>query len=322
MNEAFSKAAARIQHTYYTPREFCISLWQFLECIWLCGIIINLWKLYLSTRDFKRYIIRHGVNVTSKEPYHLCLSKIAEGRIPKLQVYLVPGLKIPQQSGFFHPKILLPTGMNLTETQLYYALCHEAEHVRKKDALIKFGTNILKALYWWNPFIYLLSKQIDTTIEFRVDSKFAPESIHTKKEYVNTLMHVAVQAKKLTECGQPQKEDCILLNSLSVPITGGSMKDMEMRLPMIYEQKKPFVPLTAILMALVLTLYASSYLYIFEAYYVSDTAVTEASGRELTPDEMHAVELENGTYDIYWKDIKIDHSDSLEYYPLVPVTNK
>lgn len=322
MNAAFSRAAIEIQQLHHTHYRAEVSVWYLFECIWICGTMIRLLKLCLSNHEFERYIARHGMNVTSKEPYNLYLNKITEGHTPQLQIYLLPGLKTPQQSGIFHPRILLPTDMNFSDTELYYALYHEAEHARRKHTLLKQASNILKALYWWNPFVYRLSRQIDITIELCVDSTFAQKSYHVKKRYVDTLMHVVDQAKRLTESGQPPKGDCRLLNSFSVPIVGGNIQDIEKRLPMIYKQKKIFAPLVVVFISLALVLYSASYSFIFEAFYATDNDVVEINGRELTLDRMYAVESPNGTYDIYWGSTVIDHCDSLEYYPLVPVTEQ
>jgi TonB family protein len=63
--------------------------------------------------------------------------------------------------GVFHPWILLPREHRLWEPELLRAvLLHELAHVRRRDCLIQWLPNIVCAVHWFNPLVWLARSEM------------------------------------------------------------------------------------------------------------------------------------------------------------------
>ena len=89
-------------------------------------------------------------------------------RTTKFQVLLLPSIQAPAIFGLIRPKILMPLA-DYTEEEIYYILKHEMLHYYHHDMPVKILCEMLCAVYWWNPAVYLLRKLIARILEIRVD---------------------------------------------------------------------------------------------------------------------------------------------------------
>lgn len=80
------------------------------------------------------------------------------------------GIASPFLFGLCRPYIVLPTNITFDKDEWSYILKHEITHFYNRDIWIKLISQIVQALYWWNPFIHILNKQIYRLQEVRVDS--------------------------------------------------------------------------------------------------------------------------------------------------------
>ncbi|MDE7283433.1 MAG: M56 family metallopeptidase, partial [Lachnospiraceae bacterium] len=90
------------------------------------------------------------------------------GKSGSFKVLLVPGIKTPAIFGLIHPKILMPE-TDYTEKEIYYILKHEMLHYYQHDMMIKILWETLCSVFWWNPAVFLLKKQITRVLELKVD---------------------------------------------------------------------------------------------------------------------------------------------------------
>lgn len=101
--------------------------------------------------------------------------------------------------GLRKPYILLPD-LDLTKEEWTYVLSHEMSHYYNKDLWIRFLCEMLQALYWWNPFVYIFRKQITKVQELRADAGVMDKLSRLKRlEYTECLIRVA---KQHTDCQQ------------------------------------------------------------------------------------------------------------------------
>jgi len=77
----------------------------------------------------------------------------------------------PMVIGFLKPVILLPAGMltGLTTSQLETVLLHELAHIKRRDFLVNFLQTILETIFFFNPFVWILSNEIRKEREYCCD---------------------------------------------------------------------------------------------------------------------------------------------------------
>lgn len=100
-------------------------------------------------------------------------------------------ISTPVLYGYSCPKIIVPT-VDLTYEEWYFILKHEISHYYNQDLQIKMIVQLLKIVYWWNPFVYLLNTEIDKMLEFRADSVVTKNLCEEEKtKYLDCLLKVA-----------------------------------------------------------------------------------------------------------------------------------
>lgn len=316
-----SKIVSTIIHPYFYLGKIEISVWFCLQCIWVCGTAVSLWKLYHMNQLIRCHVRRYGEDVSAKEPYRSVFRGICSRREAAMPILLVPGLDAPLQDRILRPRILLPKKMVFSEEQLHYIFRHELAHARHHDVLIKLLINLLAAVYWWNPLMHILRRELDIILEIHVDDKVLSSGDRdTRSNYVATLMEVAVQAEALLVAQQISNRQ-VSFN----PMASGGMSDLEGRLAMIYENRKLSRPLILLVLTLTLSLYTLSYAFILEANVRPSSTDFPEGMQEMSPQEinqeLYAVAADGG-YNIYWNGVLMEHTDSLVDYSGIPVTER
>lgn len=143
---------------------FCV--WQLLLIVWGGGTVVFLLRFCGKYRSLLQSYDRL-IKEKDEEVTQILAEIVREGkRMP--EVVRAEAVRVPCCFGVLKQRILLPK-KNYTGEELYYILLHEYSHLKHNDTLIKVLTNILCALYWWNPLVYLLQRDLDQSIEIRCD---------------------------------------------------------------------------------------------------------------------------------------------------------
>lgn len=94
----------------------------------------------------------------------------------------------PMVIGFFKPIVLLPVGMlgGLTTSQVEAIFLHELAHIRRHDYLINLVQVIVETIFFFNPFVWILSNIVRREREYCCDDDVV--SIHgSSLEYAKAL---------------------------------------------------------------------------------------------------------------------------------------
>ena len=130
----------------------------------LCGIwavvsttliVQFLWKNWKATQKAKWYS-------TNKAPFaEQVLEQVKKESwwTPTVSVCICPTLDMPMGIGLFRHRICLPT-YEYARRELYYILKHEYTHFCNRDLTVKFLVHLFCCIFWWNPVVYLLKKDI------------------------------------------------------------------------------------------------------------------------------------------------------------------
>lgn len=108
----------------------------------------------------------------------------------KVKIIQQDRIKTPSLFGIFNMCIILPDNINnLTDFEINYILMHELSHYKRKDNILKLFWTLLKDIYFFNPIIYVIYKQIIKDMELSTD-EMAVSGLdkENKKEYCRTLI--------------------------------------------------------------------------------------------------------------------------------------
>ena len=94
----------------------------------------------------------------------------------------------PIMIGFFRPRIVLPF-RELDDKELSYIFVHELTHYKQGDMFYKWLIQIVVCAHWFNPFVYLLEKEVNKSCELSCDEKvISVLDDRAKREYGDTLI--------------------------------------------------------------------------------------------------------------------------------------
>lgn len=162
-----------------------------IPCLWagIMGILLlrHLW--------LRRKVNRLRVNdlLTDKKILKIFEQTKKELNIKK-DIVLInkKGILSPAIYGITNTKIFLDEDnvKEKTDKEIQYIFMHELSHYQGKDLIINFVLNLLKTIYWFNPFLYVLFKRMRQDMELKADANvlkhLKPEE---NKEYAMTIIN-------------------------------------------------------------------------------------------------------------------------------------
>jgi beta-lactamase regulating signal transducer with metallopeptidase domain len=130
-----------------------------------------------------RRIARMSAPATGvSSPYRVLLSKDAE-------------LRVPITFGLAKPVIVLPAeSEGWPEQRLRAAILHESAHIARKDWAWQTTSNVVRALQWFNPAIWLLNGALNSTAEAAADDEVLMQFAMGAADYAGELLNVAEAA--------------------------------------------------------------------------------------------------------------------------------
>ena len=92
--------------------------------------------------------------------------------------------------GVFRPKVLLPAGSGeWPEERIRAVLCHELSHIRRGDWWIQTTAEVLRAVLWFNPLVWILCRRLRVESEYACDDAVLAQGI-TGPEYAAQLLDI------------------------------------------------------------------------------------------------------------------------------------
>lgn len=172
--------------SYEIPVGIGIHIYQVLLFIWIIGAVILLTRYFLQYFKLMRTLEKLPVVENGKTVE--ILESLVKGNGKKPDIIKTSVLNIPCCIGVFRKKIILPD-KQFTDEEMYYILLHEYTHLKNNDVLTKMLISIICALYWWNPIVYLLRKDINQSIEIRCDGiVVAGENKISRSNYLAVML--------------------------------------------------------------------------------------------------------------------------------------
>jgi beta-lactamase regulating signal transducer with metallopeptidase domain len=175
--------------TYYMARatNFIQGHIAVFMLAWMLGTTIFILRILTGLCYVQK--LRHESSILSNE-WSERLQRL--GRQLKIDRFITlaesAAIQAPVVIGFLKPIILIPIGMtsSLTVEQLETIFLHELTHIRRKDYLINLIQSFVEAIYFFNPFVWIVSAIIKCEREHCCDDAVV-EHYGNAKAYVNAL---------------------------------------------------------------------------------------------------------------------------------------
>lgn len=176
-----------ITNTPTTHKTF--SLFACLLCVWAALALVLFVRKITVYQGFIQYIKAGNTEVSDIKILNL-LSDCIEKLNIKTNVELSynPLIASPMLIGFFRPRIVLPVS-ELEDKELSYIFVHELIHYKQWDMFYKWLIQIVVCVHWFNPFVYLLEREVNKSCELSCDEKvISVLDDKARREYGDTLI--------------------------------------------------------------------------------------------------------------------------------------
>lgn len=147
-----------------------INLFNVFIIVWILVTAILLLYYVLGYHKAIRQILNYAKPCGVQEKVILqCVQSITKRNV-SVTIYTCIDTDIPFGFGIFNKKILLPQ-KEYNDEELYYIIRHEYTHFLNHDTIVKTMTTVFCIIFWWNPVVYLLKKDLEQTLEIKCDLK-------------------------------------------------------------------------------------------------------------------------------------------------------
>ena len=204
--------------------------------------------------------------------------------------HIIKNLRSPFSLGVFRKIIVLPDEA-YSDEQLRYILLHEYTHFLYHDTLLKTLVEIFCIMFWWNPVVYLLKRDLEQLIELRCDSSVSRRlSKQQRAEYLRTILSALQHA-----CAQKQTP---------YSTTAFSYKhadyDIKERFDAVMhgESKLAHISMVVCTLLLFVSLFRISYAFQLQPAYPAPPS-TEPNTVDLNPEHTIIQKEFDGTYQLY-----------------------
>ena len=164
-----------------------LSFWVF--GIWAAGVLILLIRKITIYQSYMQFLRKGNAEVSDLKSLNL-LAEAEEGLKIKrtIELYRNPLITSPIMTGLFRPKIVIPD-KKMTDGELSCIFTHELVHFKYFDMFYKWLVQITICIHWFNPFVYLLGKEVNRRCELSCDERVIDAlDEQERKDYGDTLL--------------------------------------------------------------------------------------------------------------------------------------
>ena len=176
--------------------------WQAIAlCAWGVGVFLLLaWRMAGGMQ--LRRLMRQSRAVNAERTLQMA-RQIAEEKGIRMKLRESEVARVPMTWGALPPVVFLPLdSAEWNDAQLAAVLLHEAGHVQRRDYLTRLLAEIVCAIYWVNPLVWLAAREMRLAQELACDDDVLRSGLNAG-EYANQLVEV-VRSLQSTRPPVPQ----------------------------------------------------------------------------------------------------------------------
>jgi len=170
--------------------NIAIHIYDILIAVWILGSIYNLLK-YVHQSN-KLYKSVNAVPPTDDMRIISCMDEIlAESRKnTKVKIIQSVEINIPMIVGLLKPVICLPD-IQFSDDELKNILLHEWTHFLQKHAWVKLSMYLICSVFWWNPFVHILRRELNHILEIQCDLSITSKmDVGARINYLDIILKV------------------------------------------------------------------------------------------------------------------------------------
>lgn len=180
------------ERTDIIPRETSVYWQEIKEHIWLIWLgvaILLLVRKVTGYHRFVRYVKAGTYRVEEEKLLNICQEvSLSFGLKKSLPVYVNQLVASPMLVGIFRPIIIIPS-LNMSNDELRNIIKHELTHYRRLDIIYKWMVQISVCVHWFNPLLYMISREINRACELSCDEAIINTIDETGRlQYGDTLL--------------------------------------------------------------------------------------------------------------------------------------
>ena len=107
----------------------------------------------------------------------------------------------PSAFGVIRPTVVMPSGLlkQASKQEIEMVMLHELMHVRRRDSLLATFQTLAVCLWWFNPLVWILSRNLSRQREICCDLDTVTHGDLDRSEYGHCLLNVMQQIPKTTK---------------------------------------------------------------------------------------------------------------------------
>ncbi|MGH2643052.1 MAG: M56 family metallopeptidase, partial [Chitinophagaceae bacterium] len=165
---AGSLSIETIKNFAAAPKTSEFNLWEPAMWINYFVLLYGAGLLFFMGKIIRDFLVMRHIRFTRIKPFdtawehYLDKLRIAWKIPQKVKLFLSEYLDVPVVIGYLKPVIYLPltAATNLSPEQIEAILLHELAHIRRYDFVANIFQTFIETIFFFNPFIWLISKII------------------------------------------------------------------------------------------------------------------------------------------------------------------
>ena len=172
------------------------SLALILCAVWLLGFCVLLFRFARQYRKAIRSVEHYAEPWDERTNTLLKQVQQQTRRTIKVQGYIATSVESAFGIGVIRKRIILPN-KDYTEAELRYVLLHEYTHFLNHDTVVKLLVTLFCIIFWCNPVVYLLQKDLEQNLEIKCDLSVARILCSKERaEYLRTILALMKQSDR------------------------------------------------------------------------------------------------------------------------------
>lgn len=189
-NNLHSGQTEPVESAINPVRNIITAVWKNLWLGWLVVALILFIRKITVYQDFVKYIRAGCVEVAEIDLLERFGKLIERNKVKTtVELYTNNLISSPLLIGFFRPSIVLPSS-DLSPVDFEYTILHELTHFKRRDMFYKWLVQFSVCVHWFNPLVYLMSREVGRTCELSCDETVIRAlDLQGRRAYGDTLLN-------------------------------------------------------------------------------------------------------------------------------------